>query len=340
MNNIETINGKIENQFLAGFLILSRAVGREKQTELKLLSRPKRERFSFIAENGEGDGRKIIRGKFEPYFNVNKHSDEIIARVYQEERKGVLKLEERITHAENYSKNRIEKDKWTYNKHSESEKKATIEVFNLMENGSNLIIWISPKSDIYEEGRLNVILPGIKNGEEIFDPWGIPITLSWKESIELGNKLLDKGGILSDEAYNLREQPIGFRLKPGENWIEKCKELIPGMRWAWDFIKSGKVDQNMKKLALKIKRAKEIAKGDNVLFEKTMLDMGYMLNASGNHGGSWLTKELGIGMGIIVTKDDGGKLSYRIGSTEGLTQCSICGCWYNGEKCPVCNKLI
>ena len=96
----------------------------------------------------------------------------------------------------------------------------------------------------------------------------------------------------------------------------------------------------MKKLALKIKEAKEIARGDNILFERTMLDMGYKLNVSGNHGGSRLGSELGNGVGVIAVRGTDGEISYRIGSTEGMTQCPICGCWYDGDKCPACTKLI
>lgn len=41
----------------------------------------------------------------------------------------------------------------------------------------------------------------------------------------------------------------------------------------------------------------------------------------------------GEGMIIIVTADG---ISFRKGSTEGLNYCSRCGCWYSGEKCPIC----
>jgi len=328
MNNIEIGNRRVNTEFVSEFLVMTGIVGRRVVVE---------QRFSQRSEQGEGNDQKIVKGKFEPYFNVNKHGDEIIARVYQEERKESLKPEERITHAENYFESRIKTDKWKYNRHSGSEKTATKEIFNLMTEGFDMVIWISPKSDIYEEARLNIMLPGVKDGKNFFDPWGIPIPHNWKESIELGNKLLDEGGKLNGEARMLREQPIGFELKAGENWIEKCEELIPEMKWAWDFIESGKVDENMKKLALKIKEAKKIAKGDNVVFEKVMLEMGYKLNVSGNHGGSWLSSEMGSGVGVIIVVTAEG-ISYRIGSTEGLTFCESCGCWYSGDICPCKGK--
>jgi hypothetical protein len=39
--------------------------------------------------------------------------------------------------------------------------------------------------------------------------------------------------------------------------------------------------------------------------------------------------------GIIIVKTING-ISFRNGKTEGLRYCSQCGCWYSGEKCPIC----
>ena len=39
--------------------------------------------------------------------------------------------------------------------------------------------------------------------------------------------------------------------------------------------------------------------------------------------------------GIIIIKSAEG-ISFRSGKTEGLTYCAKCGCWYSGEKCPIC----
>ena len=113
--------------------------------------------------------------EFKPYFNVNEHSDMVIARVYQEERKDVFEPELRMVHAENYFEKRIESDDWEYNKHSGAEKEATKNAFELMKEGQNLVIWLSPVSDIYEEGRINIMLPGLEKGEMFFDPWGVPL---------------------------------------------------------------------------------------------------------------------------------------------------------------------
>ncbi len=39
--------------------------------------------------------------------------------------------------------------------------------------------------------------------------------------------------------------------------------------------------------------------------------------------------------GIIIIKNVDG-ITFRKGSTEGLTYCTRCGCWYSGDKCPIC----
>jgi len=57
--------------------------------------------------------------------------------------------------------------------------------------------------------------------------------------------------------------------------------------------------------------------------------------AGGGCGGSSLSGEFGNGQGIIIIKTTDG-ISFRKGSTEGLSYCAKCGCWYSGEKCPIC----
>lgn len=316
---------EVNTKFLCEFSVLTGMVGVRKQ-ENNII----RTRFPEVIDRDVSEKAVIIKGDFKPFYNINKNKVEEIARVYQEERKGV-EIEERIVHAENYFEKRIEKDKWKYNKHSASEKEATKNAFKLIKKGFDVMFWISPESDIYEEGRLNVMISGVTDGEFFFDPWGIPLLLNENESIGLANKLLDKGGVLAGEPKILREQTIGFKLENGKKWIEKCEELMPEMKWAWKTIREGKVDQNMKKLALKIKKATEMSKGDNFAFERIMSDMGYKLNVSGNHGGAWLSQERGV---IIVVTPDG--IKYKVGRTEGLVYCEKCGCWHSGEKCPVC----
>lgn len=39
--------------------------------------------------------------------------------------------------------------------------------------------------------------------------------------------------------------------------------------------------------------------------------------------------------GVIIVKTING-ISFRNGKTEGLNYCAKCGCWYSGDKCPIC----
>jgi len=279
-----------------------------------------------------------MKKEFRPYFDINEHNDEIIARAYQEERKGTSDLSMRIVHAEDYFEERIEIDNWEYNEHAKVEKEATKNVFSLMKEGFDLIVWISPKSKIYEEGRLNILVTGEKNKKLFFEPWAVPLLFNEEESLILGKKIINLGGVTMNEVVNsedLREQPIAFNVGDGEVWLDKCKEILPEMEWMWEAIALGKVDENMKRIALEIKEVKELARGNNVLFELIMADRGYKLNVAGDHGGSWLSGGFGAGEGIIaVVTADG--ISFRKGKTEGLNYCSKCGCWYSGDKCPIC----
>lgn len=56
--------------------------------------------------------------------------------------------------------------------------------------------------------------------------------------------------------------------------------------------------------------------------------------SGGGCGGSSLSGQFGS-EGIIIVKSSDG-ISFRKGSTEGLNYCSKCGCWYSGDKCPIC----
>ena len=276
--------------------------------------------------------------EFKPYFDINDTGLEVIARVFQEERKNVSPSM-RVVHAEDYFRSRIYRDNWQYNLHSQAEKKATINAFELFDSGCQMAIWISPQSEIYEEGRINVMLFGEKGGEKFFETYGMPLLEGEEKSMEMGEKLIEKGGVVRgniNEIDDLREQPIAFYLR-GEEWLKKCQELLPELSWAWETIALGKVDENMKKIALEVQMAREKAGKNNYLFEIIMAQRGYLLNISGSHGGSWLSQDLGREQGIIAL-NIGGKIEYRLGRTEGLKHCEKCGCWYSGEKCPVCNK--
>jgi len=279
-----------------------------------------------------------MKKEFKPYFDIKEHSDEVVARVFQEERNGTDDLKLRVVHAEKYDRTRINTDKWEYNKHSGAEKEATKHTFELAGDGFGLIVWVSPKSDIYEEGRLNIMLPA-GDGNRM-DPWGIPLKLSESESMELAERLLEKGGLSMDpitDPESLRRQPVGFWLENGEKWLDKCRELMPEMEEVWNEIGRGGVDVNMKNIAGIVKKAKETAGGSNIVFEMEMAKMGYLLNVAGDHGGSWLSTLAGQGIYNYKLEKIGGKFYTEKVKVRGRWICPLCGKEI-GEEATVCGK--
>jgi hypothetical protein len=206
-----------------------------------------------------------------------------------------------------------------------------------MSDGYGMVIWLSPKSEIYEEGRLNIMIKTEVERRMGFDPWGIPLLKNEKETMELARRLLAGGGVSMDgieEVEDLRKEPIGFKL--GKNWVEQCRELMPEFEELWDFIKMGGVEDNMEKIVGEVREAKKVARGNNVLFEVEMYRRGYELNVAGGHGGSWLS-QMGRGVGLVEVFDS---LKVLGKIDERLSKCEGCGCYFMKKKgkCPKCGK--
>jgi hypothetical protein len=275
--------------------------------------------------------------EFKPFFQPD-YSDAVIARAYQEEGAG-LEVIRRVVHAELYPKTRILADNWEYNRHSGAEREATEHAFELAESGFDLVIWVSPESDIYEEGRLNV-MPPVKNGERLaFDPWGIPLRLNREESVELGERLLAAGGLSMDpidDPESLRRQPVGFKLAEGQKWLVKCRELIPEMDDIWDEIGKGEVDKNMRLIMENVRQAKIKAGGNGVVLEMVMLrEFGRRLNVAGDHGGSWLSMLENKGIYNYTVEKVGGEVYVEKVKVSGKWVCPLCGAEV-GEGATVC----
>jgi hypothetical protein len=273
------------------------------------------------------------------FYNINKNGLGEVAGAFLEE--GVDDdPRKRINISELYPESRIELDRWEYNEHSAAEREATVNVFNLGKNGHNLVIWISPEDGkTYKEGRLNILFPVF--GDNGWSMYGrhVPLVCNGPESLELANRLLENSGVSIesiDDLESLRQQPIGFKIEKTDDWIKICKDLMPEFMEIWNFIEDGNDVKNKNRMERDVLSAMEIADGDNRLFESIMARMGNRINAEGGHGSSWNSSN--NGMGVIVSVNSNGELSYKLGNTEGLKLCQHCGCYYEGNKCPVCNK--
>jgi hypothetical protein len=114
-------------------------------------------------------------------------------------------------------------------------------IFRLGRVGYNLVVWISPDDggDVYKEGRLNIEFPTYgQNGWSLYGKH-MPLFCNRDESVELAKRLLENGGISLSEIKNfedLRRQPIGFKLNDIDDWIGKCRKLIPEFEKVWQFI--------------------------------------------------------------------------------------------------------
>lgn len=273
------------------------------------------------------------------FYDVRKNSLSEIAGAFLEE--GTVKdLKKRINISDLYPESRVSKDNWEYNDHSEKEREATLNVFDLGRKGCNLVVWISPDDGgkVYKEGRLNIEFPVFDTEEWSIYGRHVPLVCNREESFRLARRLIENSGVTVEpivDSESVRRQPIGFKIEETNDWVKECRRLMPEFMEIWEFIENGEDVENKVKMEKDVKVAMEEADGDNYLFEILMARMGNQINAEGGHGSSWNNSSNGIGM--IMSVGSNGEISYRLGKTEGLTHCEKCDCWYSGDKCPLCD---
>ena len=269
------------------------------------------------------------------FYDIRKNKVSEIAGVFLEE--GVISdLRKRINISDIYLESDIEKSNWEYNLYSEVEKEATENVFALGKQGCNLVVWISPEDEvgIYKEGRLNIEFPIFGDNEWSMYGKHVPLLCNREQTFELVKRLLENDGVSINsitDIEDIRCQPIGFRIDKINNWLSVCKRLMPEFINIWDFIEGGKDVENKLKMEREVVLAIEEADGDNYVFENIMAKMGNRINQVGGCGSSWNKSK-----GMTVSVNSIGELSFSLGNTEGLSFCKKCGCWYSGDKCPLC----
>ncbi len=276
------------------------------------------------------------------FYRIGKNTPDEILRVFIEERKSNI-LTERVNDSLPYAEEMISRSSWEYNKHSEAEKEATINVFSLGKIGCNLVFWVSPDDkggegeSIYKEGRLNIEFPSFDRDGN-WSIYGKHMPLFWdkEESVELAKRLLQCGGTSLkqiEDSEDLRRQPIGFMVEDIDKWVERCRELIPEFSEVWDFIENGGDVENQERMKRDVMEALKQSGGDNYKFEYLMKEMGNEINQDGGHGSAWGGRGE---KGIIVTMKSDGTFSYRFGEAGDLNWCDHCRVFYAGDICPLC----
>lgn len=266
------------------------------------------------------------------FYDVNSSPDGDIEKVFREEAEND-DIRRRIVKADEYSERRINHDSWDWNEHSDAERMATINAFELAKNGCNMIVWISPEGGSYKEGRLNIYLPIFKNNEWSLQGYGIPLLKNQDESLKLGKGLVDKKGKSVGDIEELRRQPIGFKIKDQKEWLQECQILMPEFKDLWKFIEGGGEQKQKQKVLKAVLYAKERAGGNNVLFEIIMARQGFLINAVGGHGTSYgVEKVYGFKIDMV-----NGQPFTELQRVNGKLICPVCGAEV-GEGVSICPK--
>jgi len=266
------------------------------------------------------------------FYDVNSSPVGDIEKVFREEAK-VDDVRRRIVKADKYSEKRIEQDEWGWNEHSDAERVATINAFELAKNGSNMVVWISPEGGSYKEGRLNIYLPFFKNNEWNLQGYGIPLLKNQDESLNLGKELVGKNGKCIGNIEELRRQPIGFKIDNQEKWLEECQKLMPDFNNLWEFIENSGEQKQKEKVLEAVLYAKDRAQGNNILFETIMARQGFLINAVGGHGTAYgIEKVYNFKIEMINSQP-----FTELQLVNGKLVCPVCG-EEVGEGVSICPK--
>ena len=274
----------------------------------------------------------VILSRSKKFYDVDSSSLGDIEKVFREEAV-VDDIRKRIVKADNYLEEQVHKDKWDWNEHSDSEKVATINAFELAKMGSNMVVWISPEGGSYKEGRLNIYLPIFNDGEWSLQGYGIPLLKNQDESLILGKQLVNNGGKMFGNVEDLRRQPVGFKIDNQEKWLEECQKLMPEFTNLWKFIKSGGEHKQKEKVLKAVLYAKDKAQGNNILFETIMARQGFLINDVGGHGTAYgIEKVYSFKIEMI-----NGQPFTELQRVNGKLVCPVCG-EDVGEGVSVCPK--
>lgn len=263
----------------------------------------------------------------------NPYSEEAVLEVAGAhcEAGNVANLYERINDFKPRRTERINRKK----EHGEAEYWAHKNSFELMDEGCELVVWISPPDlqgeGTYFEGRINFMI----TNDGKFNGWGIPAMRSGEKLVELARKLEEIGGMSMDgfeSVEQLRQQPIGF--KKFDEQLKKQLEDIFGLDGFWKYVNG---EQKVKKAEVvkATRECLEISGGNNTIYFREMERRGYKLMVISDHGagGSALTNNFGVSKfqlmrnGEVKVERTNGKMVCPCGEVlrEGATTCPRCG---------------
>jgi rubrerythrin len=278
------------------------------------------------------------------FFDINSNSTAEVAKVIKEEMK-TRDLTKRVTNSDPVMtvKGIPEIEFSRYNVHAEAEWQATFNAFELAKKGSNLIFWISAEDggEVYMDGRFNIYFKTITGNEITLTGKHMPLEIDRFKSWELGKRLIAFGGETIDKidtVENLRIQPIGFNLENNEEWIDKCRQMIPEFEDFWKMFENGDDIRQEEETKKVVEEVKILSRGDNKIFQLEMARRGYEINNQGNHGIGYLGQQnngvYNFKIGMIGEKF----YTEPVLDRNGNLVCPVCGAKVSSSDtiCPKC----
>lgn len=233
-----------------------------------------------------------------------------------------------------------------------AEREGMKNMFELAKDGYDVIFWFSPPGGEYKEGRVVVARPVEKEGDDIrLECRGLVVLKSRQEMMDDFECILRKGGVTMDgvsEIEDMRSQPVGVILGKGGDWVSFGQEVL-GMEEVWQVIRRGEDVRNKETISRHFGQVWQEVKrrgGDERMLELLMMDLGYRLNAMGNHGGSSLVTggmRSGLGLGIFSPLFESVEIGYRAERrADGKIVCPCGEVLREGaSRCPKCGlKLV
>ncbi len=369
--NVEVNTRQRDDQFLSTFLVASGVVGWRRGEDQKLLMAPKQlGRVNLDEEGGDIDRSRLgFDPRIEPRY-LSQFSQELKRQQLAEQLDTALAelfLSE-YSHEYFIDENGEIRDRATnlslreLSQENEFESKAVKAMEKYFHEGAELVVNISLKNKKFDYP------------DDMVDVWkrGEGGKLTWcRFKVEMSETQIRDffelmGGDRNINSEELLASPVrvdNYRLAEVVTWLNLAGEkngldilVIQSIvnklvkRFENEFGEEVFLDselitrllvaarlevENYQTEEVGLKRKKRVKIDERRLTNYLFGELKTKKVAGGGCGGGSLSGEFGNGQGIIIVVTVDG-ISFRKGSTEGFKYCSKCGCWYSGEKCPIC----